>query len=223
MTAGTNGDCYVGGSFTCLASVAANRIAKWDGSSWSPLGAGLNNSVRALAWRGTNLYAGGTFTNAGGIAATGIARWDGTSWLPVGSGMGGASSYVYALAVIGTDLYVGGSFTQAGGVPASAIAKWDGSHWSALSAGIGATKLYAPIVFALAAPARPMPCSGPRTQGLRRVSRLRSPPIHPRPTAYSATPIPARLARRASTACAASNEFATHELLTDLQLARQNP
>jgi hypothetical protein len=31
---------YAGGDFTTAGGVAANRIAKWDGSSWRPSAAG---------------------------------------------------------------------------------------------------------------------------------------------------------------------------------------
>jgi hypothetical protein len=39
---------YVGGSFTSAGGVPASRIAKWNGSSWSALGNGLNSYVYAL-------------------------------------------------------------------------------------------------------------------------------------------------------------------------------
>src|SRR5262249_45363367 len=74
------------------ATVRVNYIVKWDGSSWSALGSGMNNTVAALAVSGTNLYAGGGFTratNSGGAAVvvTYIAKWNGSSWSPLGSGM----------------------------------------------------------------------------------------------------------------------------------------
>jgi len=100
--------------------VSANYIAKWDGSSWSALGSGMNGPVYALALSGTNLYAGGAFTMAGGASANRIAKWDGSSWSALGSGMNG---YVWALAVGGSDLYVGGDFTMAGGKGSTNVAK----------------------------------------------------------------------------------------------------
>lgn len=33
-------DLYVGGEFTIAGDVVANRIARWDGTSWSALGTG---------------------------------------------------------------------------------------------------------------------------------------------------------------------------------------
>jgi hypothetical protein len=141
---GTN--LYAGGQFTTAGGVAANYIAKWDGSTWSALGQGMSAGlyrygyVLTLAVSGTNLYAGGDFTNAGGMSANYIAKWDGSSWSALGSGMSGSSPYVTcvcALAVSGTNLYAVGDFTNAGGVAANRIAKWDGSTWSALGSGIG--------------------------------------------------------------------------------------
>jgi hypothetical protein len=142
-----SGNVYVGGSFTLIGTVVANNIAKWDGSAWSALGAGIGGlpntspSVIALAVSGTNLYAGGGFTTAGGVTAYNIAKWDGTAWSALGSGIKGdpgyySVSYATALAVRGANLYVGGWFTHAGGVAATNIAKWDGNAWSALGSGL---------------------------------------------------------------------------------------
>jgi hypothetical protein len=116
--------------------VTANYFAKWDGSTWSALGSGMDGGVRALAVSGSTLYAGGYFNTAGGVTAHNIAKWDGSAWSGLGSGMSGDYTFVYALALTGTDLYAGGSFATAGGVAANNIAKWNGSTWSALASGI---------------------------------------------------------------------------------------
>ena len=58
-------DLYAGGSFTTAGGGSANYIAKWDGTAWSALGSGLNNTVSALAVISSNLYVGGSFTTAG--------------------------------------------------------------------------------------------------------------------------------------------------------------
>jgi hypothetical protein len=124
---------YAGGNFTRAGGGTANYIAKWNGSVWSELGSGMNNTVSALAVSGSDLYAGGNFTNAGGVAANRIAKWNGMSWSALGSGM---DNRVSALAVSGSNVYVGGWFTNAGGVAANYIAKWNGSVWSALGSGL---------------------------------------------------------------------------------------
>jgi hypothetical protein len=139
-------DLYVGGYFNTAGGIAANNIAKWDGSSWSALGdepnQGMDSVVLALAVSGNDLYVGGDFSTAGGIAANLVAKWDGSSWSALGSGIGGIVAGgvvppdVYALGVSGSDLYVGGIFSTAGGIAANSIAKWDGSSWSALGSGV---------------------------------------------------------------------------------------
>ncbi len=96
-------------------TAGCNRIAKWNGSTWSALGSGMNNVVNALAVDGNDVYAGGNFTSAGTCdSAAGcnrIAKWDGSTWSALGSGM---NSSVDALAVDGNSVYAGGYFTSAG-------------------------------------------------------------------------------------------------------------
>jgi T5SS/PEP-CTERM-associated repeat protein len=141
-----------GGDFTTVDGVPALRVAMWDGSSWSALGAGINGSVEALGVydpdgpgpAAPNLIAAGLFTQAGARAASNIARWDGEQWSPMGTGM---SSAVLALTVFQPDgelsprLIAGGSFTTAGGLAASRVASWDGVSWSSIGGGVGGTVL----------------------------------------------------------------------------------
>ena len=126
-------DVYVGGNFTYAGGVSANGIAKWDGSSWSAVGGGMNEAVRAIAASCGHIYVGGDFLTAGVLTANHIAKWDGTGWGVFGSGVGGP---VGGVAVSGSDVYVGGSFRNAGGVSVFNVAKWDGSSWSALGIGV---------------------------------------------------------------------------------------
>ena len=67
--AASSNDLYAGGAFTTARNsgdvpVRANYIAKWNGSNWSALGAGMNSTVYSLAASGSDIYAGGTFTTA---------------------------------------------------------------------------------------------------------------------------------------------------------------
>jgi hypothetical protein len=76
-------DVYAGGSFTNAGGVVTNRIAKWNGSSWSGLGSGVtrsfaNPSVLAMAASGSDLYVGGNFEGAGNKPSFYIARWNET-------------------------------------------------------------------------------------------------------------------------------------------------
>jgi len=135
---------YVGGSFTSAAGVSGfNRIARWNGATWSTLGSGMqNNGVNALAVFGQGpdraLYAGGSFTSAGGVAANGLARWDGESWSPLASQLNPFAS-VFALQVFddgtGEALYAAGQFNTAGSVAASNVARWDGTSWTSVGGG----------------------------------------------------------------------------------------
>jgi hypothetical protein len=126
-------DVYIGGDFTTAGAVTVNRVARWNGTSWSALGSGIDGPVFALAVSGSTLFAGGYFWTAGGVAVNKVAKWDGTSWSALGSGM---NDYVLALAVSGSTLYAGGQFTMAGGVIVNCIAKWNGTSWSALGPGM---------------------------------------------------------------------------------------
>ncbi len=152
-------DVYVGGGFTRAtnsdgSTVTANSIAKWNGSSWSALGAGMWDArgpgyayVHALAISARDLYAAGTFTSAGGSPATNIAKWNGSSWSALGSGLEVLDlrdyATVHALAVSGSNLYAGGYFALADGSPANYIAKWDASRWSVLGSGMGGGQVLA--------------------------------------------------------------------------------
>jgi PKD repeat protein len=138
---------YAGGEFTTAGGVVVNNIAKWDGTSWSALGSGMDNWVGSLTVDGAgNIYAGGRFSTAGGVVANRIASWDGFGWSGLGSQGSGMSGYVNALAIDSTGvLYAGGQFTTAGGVVANRIAMWDGFVWSTLGSGIDNGRFYALI------------------------------------------------------------------------------
>lgn len=128
---------FMGGVFKRIGgyqgAVTATNIARWDGTQWFILGAGVNGEVRTIVCIGNDVYVGGTFTTAGGLAATNLARWDGTNWWPVGGGIKGT---VNVLASNGEELYVGGTFTNVGALSVQNIAKWDGQNWNNLAGGL---------------------------------------------------------------------------------------
>lgn len=128
-----NGELIAAGYFTMVDGVAANRIARFDGTSWQPLGSGLTGGpVFCLAVYNGELYAGGSFTTAGGFPASRIAKWNGASWSAVGAGstLGGP---VYSMVVYNGDLVVGGGFNSIGGVPIAGIARWNGASWATVT------------------------------------------------------------------------------------------
>lgn len=126
----------VGGVFPAVAGATTNHIAAWDGTTFSPLGAGVTGtSVDALLTLDNgDLVAGGAFTAAGGVAADNLARWNGSAWSAFGTGL---NQPVLAICKLPNgDLVAGGSFTTAGGVPCARIARWNGSSWSPLGSGM---------------------------------------------------------------------------------------
>jgi hypothetical protein len=125
---------FAGGTFQHAGGLPANRVARWNGVAWTPLGSGLGGTVRALAayddGTGLALYAGGDF-------AGGIARFDGTSWTAPGGGLfNGIPNQVLALAVFDdglgprSALYAGGQFRMGGGgFLLDNVARYDGGTW----------------------------------------------------------------------------------------------
>lgn len=113
-----NGDLIAGGAFFGAGGIT--NVARWDGASWSALGAlGL---VRALAVLpdGTPV-AGGDF---------GAARWTGSTWQPLG-GLGGTTT-IQALAVLADGrLAASGPSTMF-----PYLAEWDGANWLPLGGGV---------------------------------------------------------------------------------------
>ena len=63
----TNGSLlYVGGFFDSIAGEPARNVARYDGSSWEPLGSGVDNFVFTMAADAGKLYVAGAFAEAGG-------------------------------------------------------------------------------------------------------------------------------------------------------------
>ncbi len=121
------GDLYVGGIFQSVGGTAANNIAKWNGTSWSALGAGIGIAgglVSAMAPHGSDLYVHG---------AGAVFRWDGSQWSSVGSPF---NDELPAMGVAGEYLYVvGGS--------GFGIRRWrigsSGTDWEKLADGVAGT------------------------------------------------------------------------------------
>ncbi|HMN42496.1 MAG TPA: hypothetical protein PKE29_16770 [Phycisphaerales bacterium] len=128
-----DGSLIVGGDFTLVGETPINRIARWNGATWSAFGSGMNDAVRALALlpnpstQEKRLVAGGDFTTAGGSTRNRVALWDGTAWQSMNAGM---NSTVRALAYSPMDgLLAGGDFTSAGTHGCLHVAAWTGSNW----------------------------------------------------------------------------------------------
>ncbi len=132
-----NGDLIAGGAFTSVGELPAARVARWDGSAWSGLGAGIGGTAAGITVYGLapapggGFIAGGTFATAGGAPAANIARWNGSAWSAVGGGISGAVQDV--LVQPNGDILATGAFTMG---ESRGVARWNGSTWSGLSTGI---------------------------------------------------------------------------------------
>lgn len=146
-----NNELYIGGSFLNVNGIAAaDYLARWNGTTWSSVVAGLNNPVYSLTVFDDDgpgpiqpaLYVGGSFTAPGSPAANRVGRWSGTAWTAVGSGVGTSSNIVYALTGLenadGRFLYAGGNFNTGTPVVFSRLAKWNPalSQWTDVAGGV---------------------------------------------------------------------------------------
>ncbi|MBI5363513.1 MAG: hypothetical protein HZA53_10075 [Planctomycetes bacterium] len=139
---------YATGPFSSAGGAPSANLARWNGTSWSAVGGGLDSYAYALAAQddgtGKALYAGGTFAHAGGVVASDLARWNGTSWSSVVGGVTvPTNASVFALASAdegggtGPALFVGGSFTALGGVDAHWVGELHGCRIASFCAGDG--------------------------------------------------------------------------------------
>lgn len=122
---GPGGDIFAAGSFRWSGETLINNIARWDGTSWLPLGNGLSVAANAMTSDANgHLIVGGSFTYADGtsLLVKNIARWDGENWHAMANGL---PTTVFSL-ITGPDgtVYAG----TLGGM----VYKWDGSEWVAL-------------------------------------------------------------------------------------------
>jgi trimeric autotransporter adhesin len=126
-----DGSGSAGGWFNSAGTVQSPRIARWNGTEWSPVGTGPNppigGGVGDMTVHLGKLCASVLFPGQGPC----VLEWDGIGWNTLASGKD-----VRAVASYAGDLYVAGNFTSIGGVSAAQIARWNGSSWSALGSGI---------------------------------------------------------------------------------------
>ncbi|MCH7797378.1 MAG: hypothetical protein IID28_02895 [Planctomycetes bacterium] len=138
---------FAGGGFRHVGDVEASSIARWDGTSWTPMGTGVSISGKPYSWvftmvfvpdgfdDGPALFAGGFFDTAGATPAMNVARWDGKGWSALGSGL---DTSVDALAWFddggGPALYAAGAFTIGG--QSADVARFNGRAWTPLATGL---------------------------------------------------------------------------------------
>lgn len=145
---------YVGGNFGMAGDRPARRIAMWDGTEWTDLGAGMDGF--AYEWdpeapsdpyvydvivdpETHDVIIGGAFQFIGEgdarIEAHNVARWDGERWHAYGDGLGDLFGKVLALTIHEGRVVAGGSFTTSGRASVSHVAVWSGTAWEAVGTG----------------------------------------------------------------------------------------
>jgi hypothetical protein len=120
-----NIELIVGGFFQAAGTLITDNIARWNGTQWLPMDAGLSYGVRSLFVDTINniLYAGGSFSYAGNTFVNHIAKWDGITWQAMGNGI---SNPVTSIVMYKGKLFAGTS--DFNGI--SSLWYWDGSQWN---------------------------------------------------------------------------------------------
>jgi hypothetical protein len=130
---------FAAGSFFPAGGGVANRIARWNGTSWAALGSGLNDTAFALAVFDDDgpgpaapaLFVGGEFSTAGGVPANRVARWNGSSWSAVGAGLGSQVKALHAFDADGEGPQRAQLFAAIDGPGAGgSVYRWDGASWT---------------------------------------------------------------------------------------------
>jgi hypothetical protein len=118
----------VSGWFDRSGSTPLNSVAMWDGTRWTPMGAGFDARAKAFTIHNGELYAGGGFIRSGDQEVICVARWDGTRWRDLDRGLDGL---VTGLVSFQGRLIACGDFgATANGAPVLRLAAWNGSRWS---------------------------------------------------------------------------------------------
>ena len=117
---------YAVGSFAnAQGNAAADKIAMWNGATWTNPGSAAGDGVFAGASEidnvelyGSNVIVAGAFTDAGGNAnMDGVAVWNGSKWMALGTpNPSSASMSGMGLLLSGRTLYFSGLFGSVGGV-----------------------------------------------------------------------------------------------------------
>jgi hypothetical protein len=136
-------ELWIAGAFTEVGGVAAENVARYDGTSFSAYDFPGALAIYAIAKTdGGALYAGGAFGEF--TAPAGLARWSGTEWQVAGGGLAQFQTrgVVTDLVAHGEVVDATGCFNTAGGFDGSpgaigsrSLARWDGAAWHSLDDG----------------------------------------------------------------------------------------
>lgn len=139
------GDLIAGGYFSNAGGdPAADRVARWNGTTWSAMGTLPGIQVEDLRVLDGQLHA---VCNSSGNSSSTVHRWNGTAWEQIGNAI--SNAFLLAVMEFQDTLYIGGAYQNADGdATADNIAMYNGTTWQAarLHAGGSFTKSGATLV-----------------------------------------------------------------------------
>ncbi len=131
-------DVVVAGGFQMVGSLAAQRIARFDGTAWSKVGDGVLGAPTALCRDGATIYVS---TYDDGTGAYLLGRFDGTSWAELatpGSGITKDSAFNFnAIRIVDGTVIAGGAAELDDGSGRAVVTYRDGA-FQALRGGVNA-------------------------------------------------------------------------------------
>ena len=131
----SNGELVAGGHFNYSGSSATspwlNHVARWNGTAWSQVGAGVAGSASALIE-----LANGNLVIGCQSSQDSILQWNGVSWSTMDAPTDDAGKVLALTTLSNGDLVAGGYFLRLGGVGAGSVARWNGTYWSGMPPGL---------------------------------------------------------------------------------------
>lgn len=135
----------IGGAFTAGTDGSATNVARWDGSNWAPLGAGVPYPVVKLLSTNGMVFAGVSQDTNRNAA---VWRWDGNAWIELGPIQRGGKVTVRDIAWHSGKLVVATTYDTIGSTDDDgAVMSWSGSGWTNHSAPSLRGQAYALVVF----------------------------------------------------------------------------
>jgi trimeric autotransporter adhesin len=142
-----NNSLYAAGFFTVTSIPGVQNIFLWNGSTFVPLGSGLNDYAICMQSHNSELFVGGMFTQAGGVPVNSLAKWNGTAWSPVDTTL--AICMPSCMQIYNNELYIGGLFaiTSAAGYTMMTVMKYSGGKLHPVGGGLGLSYVYTMEVY----------------------------------------------------------------------------